>query len=373
MVPTRTFTTVLTTRPPWDRALVVGGAGFLGSHLCARLVDMGVEVDCADNLSTGRRENVAWLADRPGFRFLESDISQPGCVDALTGPYDLVLHFACPASPADCRRLPLETLDAGSAGTRHALAVADRDDARLLFASASEVYGEPLVTPQREDYRGNVDPVGPRSAYAESKRFAEALLTAHVAAVGTDAGIVRLFDTYGPRMRTDDGRVVSTFLRRALAGEPLPVAGDGGRTHCLCYVDDMVEGVLLLAASRSVRPVNLGGCDETTEAEIARRVLHLTGSRSRLALTTPAVGDGTGAPLDHLGGTPTGGPRRACRPDTTFVRELFGWLPRTGWEEGLERTIDHFTGPGPAPGGRPAREPYRAIGAGTTAEPVPGF
>ncbi len=182
----------------WRRALVTGGAGFLGSHLCERLLDSGVEVDCADNLACGRRENIAHLEDRPGFRYTHCDVSEPDCAERLPGPYDLVLHFACPASPADYLRMPLETLDVGSLGTRNALAIAERDGARLLLASTSEVYGDPLVHPQHEGYWGNVNPVGPRSVYDESKRFAEALVTAHAATNGTDAGIVRLFNTYGP-------------------------------------------------------------------------------------------------------------------------------------------------------------------------------
>ncbi|MFF9901039.1 NAD-dependent epimerase/dehydratase family protein [Streptomyces longispororuber] len=355
MGPTRTFPAAPAARPPWGRALVTGGAGFLGSHLCERLTGLGVAVDCVDNLSTGRAENIAPLAARPGFRFLEHDLTRPDSVAALPGPYDLVLHCACPAAPADCRRLPLETLDAGSAGTRHALAVARRDRARLLFASASAVYGDPLVSPQREDYRGNVDPVGPDSARAEAHRFAEALVTAHVAAHGTDAGIVRLFGTYGPRMRADDGRPVPALVARALAGAPVTLTGDGRRTHCLCYVDDVVDGVLLVAASRSVRPVNLGGGDVVTEAELARRVIELTGSTSRVMCVGAAA---DGGPRDHL-------------PDTGLVRELFGWAPVTGWEEGLKRTIGHRTGPALDGGPVPGR--YEDIAAGSAAAgPGPG-
>lgn len=310
---------------PWRRALVTGGAGFLGSHLCERLLGAGVEVDCADNLSSGSAENVTHLVGTPGFRFVDCDVSDPSCVGALGGPYDLVLHFACPASPADYLRMPLETLDVGSLGTRNALTVAARDGARMLLASTSEVYGDPLVHPQREDYWGNVNPVGPRSVYDESKRFSEALVTAHAGARGTNAGIVRLFNTYGPRMRAHDGRAVPTFICQALAGEPLTVAGDGSQTRSLCYVDDTLDGVLRVANSRSVRPVNIGGTDETTVREIARRVVKLTNSSSRIAFID--------RPVDDPG-------RR--RPDTTLVREMFGWEPRTSWEEGLERTIAYF-------------------------------
>jgi dTDP-glucose 4,6-dehydratase len=322
-------------RLPWRRAAVTGGAGFLGSHLCERLLDSGVEVDCVDNLLSGSRKNIAHLEDRPGFRFVECDVSAPDCQTALSGPYVLVLHFACCASPADYLRLPLETLDAGSLGTRALLAVAERDGARFLLASTSEVYGDPLVHPQREDYWGNVNPVGPRSVYDESKRFAEALVTAHVRARDADAGIVRLFNSYGPRMRAHDGRAVPTFVCQALAGEPLTVAGDGSQTRSLCYVDDTVDGVLLVAGSHSVRPVNIGGTDEVTVAEIARRVVALTGSSSRIEFVDRPVDD----------------PRRR-RPDTALARELLGWEPKVPWEEGIKQTIAYFAATRPA--GEPA-------------------
>ncbi|MFE5189682.1 NAD-dependent epimerase/dehydratase family protein [Streptomyces sp. NPDC056628] len=316
----------------WHRALVTGGAGFLGSHLCDRLLDSGVEVDCADNQCSGARENVAHLEGRPGFRFVDCDVSAPDAPALLRGHYDLVLHFACPASPADYLRLPLETLDVGSLGTRNMLAVAERDGARLLLASTSEVYGDPLTHPQREDYWGNVNPVGPRSVYDESKRFAEALVTAHVRTRDADAGIVRMFNTYGPRMRARDGRAVPTFVSQALAGEPLTVAGDGRQTRSLCYVDDTVDGVLLVAASHSVRPVNIGGSDEVTVGEIARRIVALTGSSSSIVY------------VDR----PTDDPQRR-RPDTGLARELLGWTPRVPWEEGIKQTIAYFAAAQPAP------------------------
>ncbi|MFF1308527.1 NAD-dependent epimerase/dehydratase family protein [Streptomyces sp. NPDC058307] len=327
-----------TPRVPWCRALVTGGAGFLGSHLCERLLDSGVEVDCADNLVSGSRRNIAHLDGRAGFRFVECDVSVPECLRRLPGPYDLVLHFACPASPADYLRLPLETLDAGSLGTRTMLALAERDRARFLLASTSEVYGDPLVHPQREDYWGNVNPVGPRSVYDESKRFAEALVTAHVGARGADAGIVRLFNTYGPRMRAHDGRAVPTFVCQALADEPLTVAGDGSQTRSLCYVDDTVDGILLVAASHSVRPVNIGGTDEVTVRDIARRVVELAGSSSRIEFVDRPVDD----------------PQRR-RPDTRLARELLGWAPKVPWEEGIKQTIAYFAT------ARPAREPARQV------------
>ncbi|MFE9448078.1 NAD-dependent epimerase/dehydratase family protein [Streptomyces sp. NPDC006739] len=322
-------------RVSWHRAAVTGGAGFLGSHLCERLLDSGVEVDCVDNLLSGARANVAHLEGRPGFRFVECDVSAPDCPGPLPGPYDLVLHFACCASPADYLRLPLETLDAGSLGTRAMLAVAERDGARFLLASTSEVYGDPLVHPQREDYWGNVNPVGPRSVYDESKRFAEALVTAHVRTRDANAGIVRLFNTYGPRMRAHDGRAVPTFVCQALAGEPLTVAGDGRQTRCLCYVDDTVDGVLSVAGSHSVRPVNIGGTDEVTVGDIARRVVELTGSSSSIEFVDRPVDD----------------PQRR-RPDTGLARELLGWEPKVPWEEGIKQTIAYFAATRPA--GEPA-------------------
>ncbi|CAL9619056.1 NAD-dependent epimerase/dehydratase family protein [Streptomyces sp. enrichment culture] len=322
------------TRAPWRRALVTGGAGFLGSHLCEHLLASGAEVDCADNLVSGTTRNISHLLGRPGFRFIDIDVCAPDAPERLAGPYDLVLHFACPASPADYLRLPLETLDTGSLGTRGMLAVAERDGARFLLASTSEVYGDPLVHPQREDYWGNVNPVGPRSVYDETKRFAEALVTAHAGTLGTDAGIVRLFNTYGPRMRAHDGRAVPTFVCQALAGQPLTVAGDGTQTRSLCYVDDTVDGILLVAASRSVRPVNIGGTDEVAVRDIARRVVELTGSSSTITFVDRPVDD----------------PQRR-RPDTSLARELLGWTPRVPWEEGIKQTIAYFAA------AQPAREP----------------
>ncbi|MFI8192311.1 NAD-dependent epimerase/dehydratase family protein [Streptomyces sp. NPDC085946] len=328
MMPTTTFTGVPAAPPPWRRALVTGGAGFLGSHLCERLLGSGAEVDCLDDLSTGHADNIGALTGRAGFRFLELDVADPGCADALPGPYDLVLHLAGPASPYDGLRRPLRTLDTGSLGTRNALAVADRDGARFLLASAPRHDDEPRLPPepvQRAD--DDADPLAPRSAYAEWLRFSEALVAAHAGTRGSNAGIVRLFAPYGPRMRTDDGRLIPAFVRQALAGRPLTVAGDGSRPCRPCYVDDAVEGVLLVAAGRSVRPVDLGADEEVAVAEIARRVIELTGSGSRLEFAGPPVP-----------------PAEPYRPDTGFARELFGWVPRVAWQDGLERTVAALTG-----------------------------
>ncbi|GAA2566164.1 MULTISPECIES: NAD-dependent epimerase/dehydratase family protein [Streptomyces] len=309
----------------WRRALVTGGAGFVGSHLCGSLLDAGTDVVCLDNLATGSRANVADLERRRGFRFVRADATDAAALRGLPGRFDLVLHFACPASPVDYLRLPLETLDVGSTGTRNALERAHADGARFLLASTSEVYGDPLEHPQRETYWGNVNPIGPRSVYDESKRFAEALVTAHRQVHRTDTAIVRIFNTYGPRMRTGDGRAVPTFIAQALDGMPLTVAGDGGQTRSLCYVDDTVAGVLALAASGESGPVNIGGADEITMLELARRVVELTGSGSRIRFVE--------RPVDDPG-------RR--RPDTTLARERLGWRPSVGWNEGLERTIGWF-------------------------------
>ncbi|MEQ6025170.1 NAD-dependent epimerase/dehydratase family protein [Streptomyces salinarius] len=338
MMPTAAFGPRGESRAPWDRVLVTGGAGFLGSHLCTRLLDAGAEVDCLDNLSTGRAEKVAHLAGRPGFRFLERDISEPGCADLLPGPYDLVLHLAGPASPAARPERPVDVLDAGSLGTRAALSVAGRDGARFLLASSP-----PLCPDARGDgVPDDADPVGPHRACADAVRFAEALVAAHAGAHGANAGIVRLFTGYGPGMRTDGGGTPAAAIEQALAGRPVTAPGDGGRRHPLCYVDDMVDGILLVAAGRSVRPVDIGGDEEPTAAEIARLVIELTGSDSPLEFVED-TGDGRAEP----------------RPVTGFAREIFGWLPSVTWRDGLERTVAALRerpDPLPTATGEPARE-----------------
>ncbi|MEU4211743.1 UDP-glucuronic acid decarboxylase family protein [Streptomyces sp. NPDC026206] len=309
----------------WNRAVVTGGAGFLGSHLCERLLSEGSEVWCVDNLVTGSRANVTHLEEHPGFTCVEADVTGPGCLEAIPGPVDLVLHLACPASPADYLRLPIQTLEAGSTGTRNCLELARRDGARFLLASTSEVYGDPLEHPQREEYWGNVNPVGPRSVYDESKRFAEALVTAYRRTHGTDTSIVRIFNTYGPRMRAGDGRAVPTFIRQALDGEPLTVAGDGGQTRSLTYVDDTVDGIVALAAAAFPGPVNIGSCEETTMLDLARRIVDLTGSASTIRFVDRPADD----------------PARR-RPDTSTARRELAWSPRVDCAEGLKRTVEWF-------------------------------
>jgi dTDP-glucose 4,6-dehydratase len=312
----------------WQHAVVTGGAGFVGSHLCAALLDEGVAVTCVDDFSTGRRENVSPLLDRPGFELLEANVSVPFRV---ARPPDLVLHFASPASPADYLRLPLHTLDVGSLGTRNALAIAHGAEARFVLASTSEVYGDPQEHPQNERYWGHVNPVGPRSVYDEAKRFGEALTTAEASANGTDTAIVRLFNTYGPRMRGYDGRAVPTFIRQALADEPLTVTGDGLQTRSLCYVDDTVRGILAAAAHTMRGPVNLGNPDEITMLDLARWIIELTGSRSRIRFVE----------------RPTDDPAVRC-PDITLARDKLQWEPTVQAEEGLRRTIAWFRAHGPA-------------------------
>jgi dTDP-glucose 4,6-dehydratase len=305
------------------RVVVTGGAGFLGSHLCEALVARGDSVVAVDDLSTGIADNVASLTGNDAFELVVGDVSEG--ID-VAGPVDAVLHFASPASPPDYLARPLETLAVGSEGTRHALALAAANGARFILASTSEVYGDPLVHPQPESYWGNVNPVGPRSVYDEAKRFAEALTMATHRAKGVDVGILRIFNTYGPRLRPGDGRVVSNFLVQALAGKPLTVYGDGSQTRSLCYVDDEVAGILALLDSTLVGPVNIGSSNELTVLELARAVLEVTGSRSSIAHEPLPVDDPT---------------RR--RPDITVARRELGWEPVTSLEEGLRRTAAFFT------------------------------
>lgn len=302
------------------RVLLSGAAGFLGSHLADRLLAEGATVVAVDNLVTGTRANLAHLAGHRRFSLVVDDVTQPLAVE---GPFDGVLHFASPASPVDYLRLPVETLRVGSAGTLNLLEVARRYGARFLLASTSEVYGDPLVHPQPERYWGNVNPVGPRSVYDEAKRFAEAATVAYQQAHGLDTRIARIFNTYGPRMRVDDGRVVSNFVVQALRGEPLTIHGDGAQTRAFCYVDDLVEGIWRLYRHDTALLVNLGSPDEVTVGLLADEVRRLTGAHVDTVLR----------PL------PEDDPR-VRRPDITLARTALGWAPRIPLEEGLRRTID---------------------------------
>jgi dTDP-glucose 4,6-dehydratase len=308
--------------PRVRRAVVTGGAGFVGSWLCEHLVERGVDVVCVDNLVTGSRDNLSALEGRPGFELVEQDVSEGLPVE---GPVDWVLHLACPASPVDYLRLPVETMVVGSAGTRHALDLAERTGARFLLASTSEVYGDPAEHPQPESYWGNVNPVGPRSVYDESKRFAEALTTAYRTARGVDTAIVRIFNTFGPRMRVDDGRAIPAFMSQALTGRPLTVAGDGSQTRSLCYVEDTVAGIVAMAAGDHPGPVNIGSQDEMSMLDLAERVRALAGSRSTVEFVD--------LPQDDP---------RVRRPDTRLAAEVLGWEPQVSVEEGLKRTLEWF-------------------------------
>ncbi len=303
--------------------LIAGGAGFIGSHLCERLVREGRHVICMDNLVTGNLRNIEPLLQCPGFTVIQHDVAKP--LPSLPD-VDAIYHLASPASPTAYQRYPIQTLVAGSDGTHQLLKLAARNDARFLFASTSEVYGDPLEHPQREDYWGNVNPVGPRGVYDEAKRFGEALTTAFRATYALSTGIVRIFNTYGPRMRPDDGRAIPTFIRQALAGEPLTVAGDGSQTRSICYVDDTVRGVVALALSRHEGPVNIGNPDEVSMLELAERIRDLTGSSST---------------IDHVD-LPVDDPK-VRRPDTSLARQLLGWEPQVASDEGLDRTLAWFS------------------------------
>ena len=304
------------------RVVITGAAGFLGSHLTDRFLAEGCEVTGVDNLITGNAENLDHLQRDERFTFVRQDVSRALTVD---GKVDGVLHFASPASPIDYLEHPIATLDVGSLGTRNALELARSHGARFFMASTSEVYGDPLEHPQRETYWGNVNPVGPRSVYDEAKRFSEALTMAYHRELGLDTRIVRIFNTYGPRMRPRDGRVVSNFIVQALAGEPLTIYGDGSQSRSFCYVSDEVDGIYRLFSQGDAEPTNVGNPDEFTVRQLAEMVLEMTGSTSRIV----------SKPL------PTDDPK-VRRPDITKAREKLGWSPQVPLREGLKRTIEWF-------------------------------
>lgn len=305
------------------RVLVTGGAGFIGSHLCEANLAAGNECICVDNLLTGRLANIAGLTGKSGFSFRQHNISEPLFVD---GPIDLILHFASPASPADYLAHPIATLKVGSLGTHNALGLAKSKNARFILASTSEVYGDPEVHPQREDYWGNVNPIGPRGCYDEAKRFAEAITMAYHRAHQVNTGIVRIFNTYGPRMRLNDGRVLPALMGQALRNEPLTLFGDGSQTRSFCFVTDLVDGIMKLAASPEHYPVNIGNPSEITIRQFAEEIQELVPTHT------------AGMELQPL---PQDDPKRR-RPDITRARELLGWEPRVERRDGLAKTLAYF-------------------------------
>ena len=304
------------------RALITGGAGFLGSHLCDRLLAEGLEVICMDNLLTGSTDNIAHLAGHSRFQFIHYDVTQYIFIE---GALDYVLHFASPASPIDYLQLPIQTLKVGALGTHKVLGLAMAKRACFLLASTSEVYGDPLAHPQKEDYWGNVNPIGPRGVYDEAKRFAEALTMAYHRTHGVNTRIARIFNTYGPRMRLRDGRVVPNFILQALTGEDLTVYGDGSQTRSFCYVDDLIEGIVQLLFSQEIEPVNLGNPDEFSVLGFAQEVLKITGSHSRIIHHPLPVDD-----------------PRVRQPDITKARKILNWNPKISLREGISKTVPYF-------------------------------
>ncbi|ACY48741.1 UDP-glucuronic acid decarboxylase family protein [Rhodothermus marinus] len=307
-------------RPP--RTLITGGAGFIGSHLCERFLAEGHEVICMDNFITGSPDNIAHLIGHERFHFIHHDVTNFIYVE---GPLDYVLHFASPASPVDYLKYPIQTLKVGALGTHKALGLAKAKGARFLLASTSEVYGDPLVHPQPEDYWGNVNPVGLRGVYDEAKRFAEAMTMAYHRYHGVDVRIVRIFNSYGPRMRLDDGRALPTFMTQALKGEPITVYGDGSQTRSFQYIDDLVEGIYRLLMSDYVGPVNIGNPEEISILEFAKEIIELTGSKSEIVFKPLPADD-----------------PKVRQPDISLARRVLGWEPKVSRREGLRRTLEYF-------------------------------
>jgi dTDP-glucose 4,6-dehydratase len=308
------------------RVLITGGAGFLGSHLCDRFLAEGHTVIAMDNLITGNTGNIEHLAGRENFLFIKHDVTNYIYVE---GRLDAVLHFASPASPIDYLEFPIQTLKVGALGTHKAIGLAKDKKARFLLASTSEVYGDPQIHPQTEDYWGNVNPIGPRGVYDEAKRFAEALTMAYHRYHGVDTRIVRIFNTYGPRMRLEDGRVVPNFIAQALRGDPLTVYGDGSRTRSFCYVSDLIDGIYRLLLSNEVEPVNIGNPLEMTILEFAKKVIQLTGSHSKITFIEPKD--------QRIQDDP-----KVRQPDITKARTILNWEPKVPIDDGLRETIAYF-------------------------------
>jgi dTDP-glucose 4,6-dehydratase len=304
------------------RIVITGGAGFIGSHLCDRFVQDGHEVMCVDNFITGSPANIEHLRRSPRFTFVEHDVSEPLY---LFGPVDGVLHFASPASPVDYLKFPIQTLKVGSLGTHNSLGLAKAKRAKFLLASTSEVYGDPEVHPQREDYWGNVNPIGTRGVYDEAKRFSEAMVMAYHRTHSVDTRIIRIFNTYGPRMRLDDGRALPNFMGQAIRGEAITVYGDGSQTRSFCYVDDLVEGIVRVLGVDYHDPVNLGNPDEVTILQFAQEILALTGGKVQMVFKQLPADD-----------------PKVRRPDISVARKLLDWEPKVERSDGLQRTLDYF-------------------------------
>ncbi len=304
------------------RVLITGGAGFLGSHLCDKFIAKGDEVFCMDNFVTGSPDNIAHLMGNPKFTFIQHDVTNYVYVP---GDLDYILHFASPASPIDYLKLPIQTLKVGSLGTHKALGLAKAKNARFLLASTSETYGDPLIHPQPETYWGNVNPVGSRGVYDEAKRFAEAMTMAYHRFHGVDTRIVRIFNTYGPRMRLQDGRAIPNFITQAVSGKDVTVYGDGNQTRSVCYVDDLTEGIYRLLMSDEVNPTNIGNPDELTMLQLAEEIVNLTGSDSKIIFEDLPADD-----------------PKVRQPDITKAKEILKWLPKVNRLEGLKKTIEDF-------------------------------